>query len=211
MSNFVYNGGSLPSTKSNLNPLPGGANPANYEQATEFNTIVSAVSDIRAQILSAANICAYGADPTGAADSTAALISAYTALSSGGILYLPAAPGALTGTYKIATAGTTTVPSNVILAFESSNFNVLAGSTLVVLGPIVPPYAMPQVNVGPATPVIVRPRQFFGSALASPSTGTYVQGDEYIITAPVAGGERGYVCVTGGTPGTWKPFGPIGT
>jgi hypothetical protein len=34
-------------------------------------------------------------------------------------------------------------------------------------------------------------------------------GDTVYISAPTAGGNIGHVCVTGGTPGTWKTFGAI--
>ncbi len=44
---------------------------------------------------------------------------------------------------------------------------------------------------------------------AAPTTGTYAQGDIFYNTAPTAGGKIGWVCVSGGTPGTWKPFGAI--
>lgn len=44
---------------------------------------------------------------------------------------------------------------------------------------------------------------------AAPTTGTYAQGDRVINTAPSAGGNVGWVCVTGGSPGTWKSYGTI--
>jgi hypothetical protein len=43
----------------------------------------------------------------------------------------------------------------------------------------------------------------------APTTGTYSQGDVVYNTAPNAGSYIGWVCVTGGTPGTWKTFGAI--
>jgi hypothetical protein len=39
---------------------------------------------------------------------------------------------------------------------------------------------------------------------APPAAGTWVQGDIRWNTAPAAGGTPGWVCTTGGTPGTWK-------
>ena len=42
------------------------------------------------------------------------------------------------------------------------------------------------------------------SASAIPSTGTWKRGDVVWNTAPSAGGTPGWVCVTAGTPGTWK-------
>ena len=44
--------------------------------------------------------------------------------------------------------------------------------------------------------------QFLGSA--APTTGTWKRGDVVMNTAPSAGGVPGWVCVTAGTPGTWK-------
>lgn len=48
-----------------------------------------------------------------------------------------------------------------------------------------------------------------GSGTAAPTTGTYSAGAIYLNDAPAAGGKIGWVCVTGGSPGTWKPFGAI--
>lgn len=47
--------------------------------------------------------------------------------------------------------------------------------------------------------------------LAAPTTGTWTQGDRVEVTQPVAGGFSGFVCVTSGTPGTWKGYGLIST
>jgi hypothetical protein len=44
---------------------------------------------------------------------------------------------------------------------------------------------------------------------AAPTSGTWVQGDKVWNTAPTAGGVPGWVCVTGGTPGTWKAMAPL--
>jgi hypothetical protein len=44
---------------------------------------------------------------------------------------------------------------------------------------------------------------------AAPTTNTYEQGDIFYNSAPAASGFIGWVCVTGGTPGTWKTFGAI--
>lgn len=46
-------------------------------------------------------------------------------------------------------------------------------------------------------------------ASAAPVAGTWVVGDTVKNTTPVAGGFIGWVCVTAGTPGTWKGFGTI--
>jgi hypothetical protein len=39
---------------------------------------------------------------------------------------------------------------------------------------------------------------------AAPTTGTWAQGDTVWNTTPAAAGVPGWVCTTGGTPGTWK-------
>ncbi len=47
------------------------------------------------------------------------------------------------------------------------------------------------------------------AAAAAPVAGTYRAGDVVHNNAPTAGGFVGWVCVTAGTPGTWKTFGAI--
>lgn len=49
--------------------------------------------------------------------------------------------------------------------------------------------------------------EMYGSA--PPTTGTWNTGDMVWNTSPAAGGYIGWVCVAGGTPGTWKGFGAI--
>jgi hypothetical protein len=44
---------------------------------------------------------------------------------------------------------------------------------------------------------------------AAPVAGTWAVGDIVYHTAPAASGNIGWVCTTGGTPGTWKTFGAI--
>lgn len=44
---------------------------------------------------------------------------------------------------------------------------------------------------------------------AAPTTGTWSVGDIVYNEAPTAGGFIGWVCITAGTPGTWKTFGAI--
>jgi hypothetical protein len=44
---------------------------------------------------------------------------------------------------------------------------------------------------------------------AAPTTGTWRQGDIVFNGAATAGGFAGFICVTAGTPGTWKTFGVI--
>lgn len=48
-----------------------------------------------------------------------------------------------------------------------------------------------------------------GTAGAAPSSGTHARGEIVLNADPVAGGFVGWVCVTAGTPGTWKSFGAI--
>lgn len=43
----------------------------------------------------------------------------------------------------------------------------------------------------------------------APTTGTWAVGDTVYHSAPTAGGFIGWVCVTAGTPGTWKTFGAV--
>ena len=50
---------------------------------------------------------------------------------------------------------------------------------------------------------------FYTFSNAAPTSGTWKVGDIVYIQTPVAGGTIGWVCVTGGTPGTWKTFGTI--
>jgi hypothetical protein len=48
-----------------------------------------------------------------------------------------------------------------------------------------------------------------GAGSAAPASGTYARGAIYLNEAPAAGGKIGWVCVTSGTPGTWKEWGAI--
>ena len=50
-------------------------------------------------------------------------------------------------------------------------------------------------------------RKFVGTA--APVAGTWARGDKVYDSSPSAGGNIGWVCVTAGTPGTWKEFGVI--
>jgi len=43
----------------------------------------------------------------------------------------------------------------------------------------------------------------------APASGAFVQGDICWNSAPAAGGAPGWVCVTGGSPGTWKAMGAL--
>jgi hypothetical protein len=50
-------------------------------------------------------------------------------------------------------------------------------------------------------------RQYY--ATAAPTSGTWNKGDSVMNGNPSAGGTAGWICVTAGTPGTWKTFGTI--
>jgi hypothetical protein len=47
------------------------------------------------------------------------------------------------------------------------------------------------------------------SGTAAPGSGTYIQGDMMLNSAPAAGGPMGWMCVAGGSPGTWKAMGSL--
>lgn len=47
------------------------------------------------------------------------------------------------------------------------------------------------------------------SATSSPTVGTHYKGDIVYNSNPTAGGNLGWVCITPGIPGAWKPFGSI--
>lgn len=48
-----------------------------------------------------------------------------------------------------------------------------------------------------------------GTRAAAPSSGAHVVGEVVLNADPIAGGKVGWVCITAGTPGTWKAFGAI--
>lgn len=50
---------------------------------------------------------------------------------------------------------------------------------------------------------------YYGALTAAPTTGTYEAGDWIKNSSPSAGGWFGFICVTAGSPGTWKGFGAI--
>ena len=51
--------------------------------------------------------------------------------------------------------------------------------------------------------------KYRGLGTSAPAAGTWLQGDIVWNSSPTAGGFIGWVCTTGGTPGTWKTFGAI--
>jgi len=48
-----------------------------------------------------------------------------------------------------------------------------------------------------------------GLGTAAPTTGNWLRGDIVYNSSPSAGGYLGWVCTSGGAPGTWKEFGAI--
>lgn len=52
------------------------------------------------------------------------------------------------------------------------------------------------------------PRTTFG--LIAPTAGLFIAGDVCQHSSPVPGGNLGWVCIEGGVPGVWQPFGVIG-
>jgi hypothetical protein len=51
--------------------------------------------------------------------------------------------------------------------------------------------------------------QVRGAMAAAPTTGSWARGDIVWNSAPSSLGTIGFVCVSGGTPGTWKTWGVI--
>jgi hypothetical protein len=51
--------------------------------------------------------------------------------------------------------------------------------------------------------------KYRGEGNAPPASGTWLRGDIIHNLLPSAGGYAGWVCVVGGTPGTWKGFGML--
>ena len=82
--------------------------------------------------------------------------------------------------------------------------------------PAVPVAAGANVNFGPSGEDVCGQmgsvRHFYGSAVPSPPNvnGAYGVGDIIWNTSPVASGNIGWVCITAGSPGTWKTFGAVG-
>jgi len=53
-------------------------------------------------------------------------------------------------------------------------------------------------------------RRAIQSSSGPPTTGTWERGDLMLNVSPSAGGNVGWMCIAGGTPGTWKRWGAIG-
>jgi hypothetical protein len=67
------------------------------------------------------------------------------------------------------------------------------------------------VAAQPAADVAVAPLAGLSitSGTAAPTTGTWARGDIRFNSAPSAAGTAGWVCVTAGSPGTWKAMGNL--
>ena len=63
---------------------------------------------------------------------------------------------------------------------------------------------MPLTKIGANS---VLKREEYGTA--APTSGKYNVGDVVWDTAAAAGGFAGFICVTAGSPGTWKTFAAI--
>lgn len=123
MPNFVDNNTSLPSQKTDIVPIPAGGSANNYMAANDYNKLAGAAQDIRTVILRETSIMSYGADPTGATSSNAALSAAISALTGGGIIHFPV------GIYEI--SGAISVPANIQLQFDSSVISIPGTSPLL--------------------------------------------------------------------------------
>lgn len=67
-----------------------------------------------------------------------------------------------------------------------------------------------QTELGPTMQTLDTPNvEFDFMKIAAPTTGTWMVGDKIYNSTPTAAGYIGWVCVTAGTPGTWKGFGVI--
>jgi hypothetical protein len=82
MTNFVYDNTSLAYPKTNLNSLPAGANPTQYVQDSDWNTLNQAVVDVK-NVLRGAKF--YGLENQGS-DPAPAGITSYLWLSSTGVV-----------------------------------------------------------------------------------------------------------------------------
>jgi len=89
---------------------------------------------------------------------------------------------------------------SIIVDPASASINIAGNTmTITISTPVNPP-----VNTSTGrTPVSI-----YG--IQPPTTGDWLQGDSVVNTIPVSGGNIGWICVAGGNPGTWEPYGIIG-
>lgn len=64
---------------------------------------------------------------------------------------------------------------------------------------------------GGASGVTLGSNQIYMGSLSTTQSGTWLAGDRVLNSTPTAGGNEGWICITSGTPGTWVPFGYIGS
>jgi len=74
-------------------------------------------------------------------------------------------------------------------------------------GPRFTIYRQNNINTYKSISASTLPREFWSSTV--PTSGDWLQGDTVWNSEPSASGFIGWVCVTAGTPGTWKTFGAI--
>lgn len=135
MSNFVDNDTTLAGPKVTLNPPPAGANLLNYWQASDYNALAQAADDLRTVITRQTSLMSYGADPTGATDSSAAFTAALSAMSNSGELLLPSVVAGTAAIYKI--TNSVTIPIGVTLVFgNNALISIASATTLTVNGAI---------------------------------------------------------------------------
>lgn len=64
-------------------------------------------------------------------------------------------------------------------------------------------------TVSRKNPKFAKAERILFEDIAVPTTGTWGKGDIVYNSNPIAGGYVGWICITAGTPGTWKGFGLI--
>jgi hypothetical protein len=168
MPNFIDNNVSLPVNKTNITPLPAGANAANYVAANDYNSLSQASQDIRTVIERQVSIMSFGADPTGTNDNSAAFAAAIAAMTDGGILHIPGINSGTTAVYKI--SANVIIPKNITLSFDNALISIGNGYTLTCYGAISAPALQifefaPTPSATPVTligPTVVYP-QWFGA------------------------------------------------
>ena len=101
----------------------GGGPQITHSAGAQVNHGVSAADFF--QIAPVFNVCAYGADPTGAVDSTAAIQAALNAAGKGQVVYAP------TGTYLV--SSTLTIPAGVVFRGDAGPNPAYWGDTATVI------------------------------------------------------------------------------
>jgi len=106
--------------------------------------------------------------------------------------------------------GTSTV---VILSDSGEDFTELAGAALTDVLPISTSAQEDldslQSDLDDLTTTVGTKEPAQASAAAAPTSGAHTRGERVWNSTPSAEGYVGWVCVSSGTPGTWKGFGAI--